>query len=91
MAFTIEPEAWYNQLEYAELRGCSKATLEAERSRGGGVPYSRIGKRVFYRGADIEQFLLSQRRRSASDKPGMPGREPMPYQGPVSEKEPIPA
>ena len=90
MAFKIETEAWYNQLEYAELRGCSKATLEAERSRGGGVPYSRIGKRVFYLGSDIEQFLLSQRRRSASDKPGLPGRVPPPYHGPIPENEPVP-
>jgi len=78
MAFTIETDAWYTAKEFAELRGCAKVTLDTERSRGGGVPYTRMGKRVFYRGAEIEKFLLMQQRRSASDKPGMPGRTPMP-------------
>ena len=78
MSFKVDPEAWYTQLEYAEMRGCAKVTLEAERSRGGGVPYSRLGKKVYYHGADIQKYMLEQRRRSASDKPGMPGRTPMP-------------
>ena len=76
MAFKIDREAWYTGDETAELRGVSKKTLEAERSVGGGIPFSRIGKRVFYRGADIEEFLLGRRQISTAQRPVNPGPNP---------------
>jgi len=57
MAFKIDTEAWYTSEEVADMRGCSKATMEADRWKGGGIPFSKIGKRCFYRGEDIQKFL----------------------------------
>lgn len=57
MAFSIDKEAWYTSEEVAEMRGVSKSTMESERWRGGGIPYSKLGKRVFFRDADIDVYL----------------------------------
>ncbi len=66
MAFKIDHEAWYTSEEVAEMRGCSKATMESDRWRGGGIPFSKIGKRCFYRGADIQKFLEDRLRGNSS-------------------------
>lgn len=43
--------------EFAKLRQCSKRTLDRERALGIGCPFLRLGHRVYYRPADIEQYL----------------------------------
>lgn len=60
MAFSIDKEAWYTSEEVAEMRGVSKSTMESERWRGGGIPYSKIGKQVFYYGADIYDYFTAR-------------------------------
>lgn len=37
--------------------GLSPATLRTLRSRGGGPPYAKVGKRVVYRVADLRSWL----------------------------------
>jgi len=66
MAIKIDREAWYDTSEHAALRGVATKTLEQQRYQGGGVPFSRIGRKVFYLGADIEDFLMKGRRASNS-------------------------
>ncbi len=43
--------------EAAKMLGVSTATLESHRHRGIGLPYCRLGGRVIYRRADVEQYL----------------------------------
>lgn len=69
MAIKVDRGTWYTADETADLLGCSSKTLEAERRTGGGVPYSKIGKRIYYLGGDIEDHLTGQRRRSTQDRP----------------------
>jgi hypothetical protein len=60
-------EKLYTPQEYAEVRRCSLKTLERERAAGTGCPYVLIGRRVYYRPADIEAFLAGRVRRSTSE------------------------
>lgn len=78
MAFKVDLEAWYSAQECADLRTVSLKTLEAERSHGGGIPFSRIGKRVFYRGSDIQEYLEGRRQFSTAYTPKIAGPAPRP-------------
>lgn len=49
------------QMELAERWRVSHRTLERWRQRRVGVPYLKIGNRVAYRLADIEQYELERR------------------------------
>ncbi len=69
MAIKVDRGTWYDVDETAALLGCSPKTLEGGRRTGGGIPYSKIGKRIYYNGADIEDHLNKQRRRSTADRP----------------------
>ncbi len=51
----------------AEYLGLSPATLETLRTRGGGPPFVKLGRRVVYRREDLEAWLAQGRRRSTSD------------------------
>jgi hypothetical protein len=62
VSITINPETYYSADEVAEMRGVTKKTLEAERSLGGGIAYSRIGKRVFYLGKVISDYVGKSQR-----------------------------
>ena len=66
MAIKIDREAGYDTKEHAALRGVAIKTLEQQRYQGGGVPFSRIGRKVFYLGADIKNVLMKGRRASNS-------------------------
>jgi hypothetical protein len=55
----------------AEFLGVSPRTLEGMRVRGNGPPFSKVGGRVVYRVAVLEEFLERQERVSTSD-PGTP-------------------
>ncbi len=50
----------------AELIGMSKRTLEKWRSEGTGPPFLKLGRRVLYSVADLEEWLRSRRRYSTS-------------------------
>ena len=45
----------------AEILNLSEATLATWRSRGHGPHYYRVGRKVYYRAADVKQWLASQR------------------------------
>lgn len=68
MAIKVEPEVWYSADEVAEAMGVSKKTLDLERSRGNGAPFSKIGRRVYYKGADL-MALMEKRRRASTSAP----------------------
>ena len=39
--------------------GINARTLQRERIYNSGIPYHKIGRRVFYRRSDIEEFLAT--------------------------------
>jgi len=39
--------------------GINARTLQRERTVNSGIPYHKIGRRVFYRRSDIEEFLAT--------------------------------
>lgn len=51
----------------AAYLGLSPKTLETLRTRGGGPPFLKLGRRVVYRKADLELWLAQRVRRSTSD------------------------
>ena len=48
------------EAEYAELTGCSVRTVQRERARREGPNFIRLGRRVYYRKAAIERWLIAQ-------------------------------
>jgi excisionase family DNA binding protein len=55
--------------EAAAYLGLSPATLETLRTRGGGPPFVKLGRRVVYRREDLDAWLNAARRRSTSESP----------------------
>ncbi|MEM7480301.1 MAG: helix-turn-helix domain-containing protein [Acidobacteriota bacterium] len=51
----------------AEYLGLAPATLETLRSRGGGPPFVKLGRRVVYRREDLDVWLEDRRCTSTSD------------------------
>jgi len=49
---------WLDHREICRMLGISKRTLDSYRERGL-LPYSKIGGKVFYRAADVEDYLDS--------------------------------
>jgi molybdenum cofactor biosynthesis enzyme MoaA len=52
----------------AEYCGSAASTFEKLRLTGGGPLYSKIGRRVVYAVADLDAWLIANRRRSTSDR-----------------------
>lgn len=52
----------------AAYLGISKSTLDKLRVYGSGPRYAKLGRRVTYRLADLDQWVQSRLRRSTSDK-----------------------
>lgn len=46
-----------NENEAARLRGQSVRTLQAERVKGGGCPFVKLGRSVRYRRSDILRYI----------------------------------
>lgn len=68
MPITVDPDAYYSEDEWAELSGLAKSTLRRKRRQNSELPFSRYGRQVWYRGADILAALEAERRRSTSDR-----------------------
>lgn len=51
----------------AKYLGLAPATLETLRSRGGGPPFVKLGRRVVYRREDLDAWLQERVRKSTSD------------------------
>ena len=53
--------------EAARMLGLSESTLAKLRLNGNGPVYCKLGRRVVYRPADLEQWLRSRTTRDTSD------------------------
>jgi predicted DNA-binding transcriptional regulator AlpA len=53
--------------EAAKLVGLSESTLAKLRLNGNGPTYCKLGRRVLYRPADLEEWLQSRTTRDTSD------------------------
>jgi len=62
--------------DYAKLTRRKPQSIRRERTRGGGPRYLRLGRRVFYRAADIEEWLESKLVSSTSQDPCPEGHLP---------------
>ena len=49
-----------SEAEYAALRGVHVRTIARERAQRIGPPYIKLGRRIFYRPAAIEAWLIAQ-------------------------------
>jgi hypothetical protein len=47
------------EAEYAAQRGVSLRTAQRERAQRIGPPFIRLGRKIFYRPAAIEEWLIS--------------------------------
>lgn len=70
MPFTVAGDEFLSEVEYASMRGCSIPTARRDRREGRGPPFVRLGRRIFYRAADVATFMASRVQRSTSDRPG---------------------
>ena len=53
----------------AEIERRSVRTIERERERGDGCPYVRLGRRIYYRPEDVQQFIAAHVRGSHKKSP----------------------
>ena len=58
------------EADFAAQRGVSLRTVQRERAQRIGPPFIKIGRKVFYRPAAIEQWLLAREQ----DQPRANGR-----------------
>jgi hypothetical protein len=64
---TIQTPLFLTEQQVADRQGRSVRTLQAERLKGGGIPYIKFGRIVRYRLADIVAFEEAHLLRSTSD------------------------
>lgn len=50
----------FTEADYAALRGVSVRTIQRERALRMGPPFIKLGAKVFYRPAAIEEWLIAQ-------------------------------
>lgn len=60
----------YPTKEAAEKLRKSEHTLNAQRSRGEGPTFVKLGGRVFYRGADLDAYINGHRYTSTAEARG---------------------
>lgn len=53
------PKTLLTEKELQKEYGINARTLQRERTVNSGIPYHKIGRRVFYRRSDIEEFLAT--------------------------------
>ena len=56
--------------QLAEMTSQSIRTLQAQRLRGDGIPYVKLGRSVRYDLEEVKAYLAAQRRQSTSNYPG---------------------
>ena len=64
---TFQADRWYTPHELAGLTPWQPCTLALWRCQGSGPPYTKIGRRVFYLGADLQDFFTSNQLRSTAE------------------------
>jgi predicted DNA-binding transcriptional regulator AlpA len=55
------PSKWIGEKEVAQITGRGLQTLRNDRSKGQGIPYSKIGRLVRYSLADVVAFMESRK------------------------------
>jgi len=53
----LNKEKLLTEQEVEDRYGFNKRTLQRERIYESGIPYHKVGRRVFYRISDIEEYL----------------------------------
>ena len=61
--YRLPPEAFVDRQTLAAVRYIKSETLESEAIRGGGVPYTRVGRRALYTKRDVLSWLAKNGRR----------------------------
>jgi hypothetical protein len=64
---TVQMDDLLTEGEAAQLRRQSIRTLQAERLRGGGCPFVKLGRSVRYRRSDVLGFIAANVKTSTSD------------------------
>ena len=54
--------AYLNEQELSRLTTLSRTTLQTLRSKGGGPPFAKLGRRIVYRLADVERWIEGRTR-----------------------------
>lgn len=72
MPITIDTEAIYSPEEAADLLSYDPKSLAMFRSQGGGPAFSKRGKRIYYLGRDLKEWLLGGRVHNTSEVPAVP-------------------
>lgn len=49
-----------SEADYAAARGISERTAQRERAQRIGPPFIKLGRKIYYRPAAIEQWLIEQ-------------------------------
>ena len=57
-----------DERQLARMTSQSVRTLQAQRLRGDGIPFVKLGRSVRYDIAEVERYLAEQRRLSTSDR-----------------------
>lgn len=57
-----------NQKEVAQIIRKSTAWLERKRWEGGGIPYRKVGRHVFYEEQDVKNWIESQPKRTSTSQ-----------------------
>jgi hypothetical protein len=65
----IDGDQLLTEIDAAQLRCQSVRTLQAERLRGDGCAFVKIGRSVRYRRGDVMQFIAERVRTSTSEPP----------------------
>jgi len=76
MPITIDPAAWYSDLEAAPILRKKPATQAKDRCLGRGPKYTKAGKAIFYLGSDLLDYLNQHRVAHGADYRARFGRGP---------------
>jgi hypothetical protein len=68
-AQVVDIEGLLTEAEAARLRRQSIRTLQAERLRGDGCPFVKLGRSVRYRRRDLLQFIAANVKTSTTEAP----------------------
>jgi len=55
--YSLPPEALIDRATAAAVRYVSQSLMESQAIRGGGPPYTRIGRRALYRKSDLLAWM----------------------------------
>ena len=62
----MSQDEWMNPRQTAAHVNSSTSTLAKKRLKGDGPPYTKFGRLVLYRRADVDEYLARRRRLSTS-------------------------